>query len=277
MLNLKRRYVLALALLAVFVFVGASVAVVNHLAEPTRYSSSISKANTRAASPNAALAAVLGRAQRAEIVSAKFGAAPADAITRGLPWLNVTLKVPAVADGLDVLPQWVADLVEGDTAEGIGGASNVRAIIGGATFSAALPDGSVVPDLGGGIGDVATGQAFSDQPNGQVRSDLTQKLASLGLTPIRIDVVHALTAAPAVIAQANDVPTALGQYNKIVTTLFGDPPVYEGYYLEIRDSTGQPVLRASAAFRTGAGRFWVSPAHASEVTGVDHLGTTPKS
>jgi hypothetical protein len=44
----------------------------------------------------------------------------------------------------------------------------------------------------------------------------------------------------------------------------GSPVRYEGVYLELRNSGGQPLAITAAAFRTGDGRLWVDPSVAGK-------------
>jgi hypothetical protein len=223
--------------------------------------------------PTVALQQVLARMQGDAVASARIGTAPPAAERADLPWLYATVRVPAMQQGLDVEPLWEADLVEGAVADSAGTSANIRSDFGGSTFDAVLPDGSKISDAGGGLGDVVRGQAFSAASSGAVQSSIVRLLHNAGLTPRSVKVLRPDGPAPAVVASTTDVASAARNFVQHVKTLFGSPPVYEGYYLELRDADGNAFVRASASFRTGAGRFWVDPRWANLV-GEKTLGST---
>ncbi|HET9116174.1 MAG TPA: hypothetical protein VJR24_00975 [Gemmatimonadaceae bacterium] len=223
----------------------------------------IGNSATGGGDPSAVLAAAVKQVPDDTIASASIVAPPAGAANPNLPWLHVAVRVPSLQNGLDVRPMWIADLVQGELAEGIGTSSDLHAGLEGSTFDAVLPDGTIVPDESGGMGDVVRGQTFSTGTASQVSSAIAAKLQGLGLKPVSIDVVAIPDAAPEVVAIAPDPTNAAENLVNIEKTLFGDPAQYEGYYLELQAPDGTPFVHASAAFRTGAGRFWIDPRYAS--------------
>jgi hypothetical protein len=219
--------------------------------------------------PSTALQEARNRQPGGAVSEMRIGQPPAGPPAReraGLPWLYATVKVPDLHNGLDIEPLWEADLLEGAVVERSGSSSDLRDDLGGATFAAELPDGTVVPDLSGGIGDVARGQAFSNDNPAAIKASISTTLASYGLKLVGIRVLHALGPAPAVVASTSDPRSAAAKVVELEHALFGLPPRYEGYYLELRDSNRNAFVRASASFRTGAGRFWVDPAYAAAST-----------
>lgn len=208
----------------------------------------------------AALQDVMSSFRGGAVVSARVGEAPPDSGAGTLPWLYAIVQVPGMENGLDIEPMWEADLLEGALVDRVGSSQNVRDDFGGATFSAVLPNGSVVPNASGGLGDVVRDQEFSTASDADVKSSVAQALNEAGLTLLETMVLHPWGSAPAVIASASNLPAAASGFVPLVKALFGNPPHYEGYYLELRSSaTGDAFVRASASFRTGAGRFWVDP------------------
>jgi hypothetical protein len=164
-----------------------------------------------------------------------------------------------MADGLDVEPMWEADLIEGVVVDRSGTSHNVHDQFGGSTFDAILPDGTIIPNEDGGLGDVVRGQKFSTAPESAVRAAILSSLRDVGLTPKAVSVLRPWGPAPAVVASTADPAATLKQLGSIERTLFGDPPTYEGYYFELQDGSGQTIVRASSSFRTGVGRFWIDP------------------
>jgi hypothetical protein len=206
------------------------------------------------------LSQAMARFGGSAIAAAHIGSAPAEAATRGdLPWLYASVRVPSLRDGLDIEPMWEADLVEGAVADRVGTAKNIRDDFGGSTFDAVLPDGTRFPDQSGGLGDVTHGQGFSDASNASVEARVRLAIKAAGLEPISVKVLRPLGPAPVVVVGADDAATAAKNYTDLTKSLFGNPPSYEGYYLEIRGPDGTAIARGSASFRTGAGRFWVDP------------------
>lgn len=225
--------------------------------------------------PAAALSQVLASSGTDAIVTARVGAPPSD-VAKTTPWFYATVKAQGTASGLDVEPLWQADLVQGAVAELAGASDDLADDIGGSTLTLALPDGSSVDEGVGGMGDIARGQVFGRTPPGQVKAEVARAVRNAGLTPLTVRVMTPLGPAPLVIAEANDPARAAANYVATVRAVFGDPPQYEGYYLELRDTSGTAFIRGSAAFRTGAGRFWVAPQY-QQIVGVKTLGRFGRS
>jgi hypothetical protein len=166
--------------------------------------------------------------------------------------------------------QWESDLVAGAIADRLAGTPNqvVSTII-----DVQLPDGEIHPDLGGGgMGNVAPNQAFSSSGESAIRASVTEQLAQSHLDLVSLDVLRAPQAAPAVVVMTDDPLAAAAAASETIRAIFGqNPPKYEGYYLEVRDSAGTPVLIQSAAFRTGAGRLWFAP-KVADVISLQHAG-----
>jgi hypothetical protein len=208
---------------------------------------------------------VLTRLDPGVIVSARLGQAPSAQDWQGR-WLYATLNVPKVADGLEIEPEWEADLAQGAVAEAVASGADLADAVVGSTFDARLPDGTTVPGIGGGAGEIATHQVFSDATDAEITASLEATLRGYGLMPIQITVLRPLGPAPRVVASGD--PAALaGSAERLRRALTGDPVQYEGLYLELRDRSGAAYLRMSASYRTSAGRLWVRPG-----LGVD-LGT----
>jgi hypothetical protein len=133
-----------------------------------------------------------------------------------------------------------------------------------------LPDEKTLPDVGGGMGDIVPWQAFMAPSDDAIRSSITHGLAQAGLNLTSFEVLRASQPAPAVVATTTDPKGTAALASQIVRSLFGqNPPFYEGYYFEVRDTKGQPVFVQSTAFRTGAGRLWISPSVA-DVASLKH-------
>jgi hypothetical protein len=241
---------------------------------PVAFVPSVRATNT-AVTPIEALSSAVAAIGPTAVASATVGGPPAGPPQQnraGMPWLYESVRVPSLENGEQILPLWEADLIEGATVERSGSSADIYDDFGGATFEAVLPDGTTVTNVASGLGDIARGQQFADsaKSEAQIESEAHASLQRFGLSAVSVRVLHALGDAVSVIATTTDPVHAAENLGPIINTLFGDPPGYEGYYLEIRDSAGNAIVRTSAAFLTGAGRLWVAPAYQDDLVGIRH-------
>lgn len=124
-----------------------------------------------------------------------------------------------------------------------------------------LPDGSAKP-VDSGFGNVVPDEVFDTSSKATMRPRISAGLQSVDLSPISIDFAQGIQDAPVVIAKttapqktidASTDPTFWRQ------ALGGDPLDYEGYFIEIVDASGNPVLISSAAHRAGSSSAWIQP------------------
>jgi hypothetical protein len=167
---------------------------------------------------------------------------------------------------------WEADLVAGAVRDEmyLGNLGNLE----NDSYTFHLPDGSTVPDISGGIGNVAPAQSFATSTNSTITSQLTTAAQAAGLSNVQVSVMNAEQPEPVVIATTTS-PSAVAQYATSVSEIFGGGDgtrVYEGEYLEVDDATsGTPVLIETGAYRTGHGQQWANPSYGGQ-TG---LGVNP--
>jgi hypothetical protein len=214
------------------------------------------------------IAGVFKRYGGQDVVSVSEEGAPAQPGPRpaGI-WLHFVVAVPSREVGTD-RAQWEADLIEGAIADALASSGTT---VGGSTIDWRLPDGTILPNQGGGMGDIVPGQTFSNASDASITATLKKGLADNGLIPTSIAILHADQAAPAVIAVTSDPRAAAAAASSTIRALFGqNPPFYEGYYFEVRDLSGKPLFIQSASFRSGSGRQWVDPSLA-DVTSLLHL------
>ena len=280
LLSGKRRLILAIGLIALLVGAGATAAAVA-LASGGAVSSSGPEAfvstTSSAAEPisaSSALSQVKASMAGSDVASAQIGAPPSDmpssATSAAVPALYVTVKIPSLENGDTVEPFWEADLLQGAVVELAGSSASLKNDIGYVGFSGQLPDGTVIPNLGGGMGDIARGEQFagSNDSDAAVRNAIDQAAAAHGFTVDSVSVFHVNGTAPAVVLTAPDISSVAANYQTLTDDLFGATPRYQGYYLEIRGAGGRPYVRRSVSFVTGSGRFWVDPS-------LDGTGTLP--
>jgi hypothetical protein len=209
-----------------------------------------------------------------DIVSAQVGSPPSDVPSQNassaIPALYVTVKIPGLGPGEALESLWEADLLEGSIVRLAGSSASVENDIGYVSYDGQLPDGTTVPDMGGGIGDVASGQQFvsAGESDAAVQISIDQTVATYGLTLDSLTIFHAPSPAPAVVVTAPDIAKVAANYQSLVNDLFGSTPRYVGYYLEIRGPDSKTYVRSSTSFLTGSGRLWLDPS-------VDGTGQLP--
>lgn len=176
----------------------------------------------------------------------------------GTPVPGVALHVafPAPSGGGDVIREtWLAHL--------IGGALNDRMValnLGPLRTVELLwtyPDGSVASS-GSGFGRVEPAQEFDDPPQ-------AERIRAAGKRFGRVALVRYLRASfqasPEVTLVVDDAEAFVRSLdeNTFVQHMVGDTSRLEGFLIDVRSSTGQPVLKLGGAARAGLGLRWISP------------------
>lgn len=225
---------------------------------------------------------IVARRERTDLVSARIGTLPlwakhTAAAHAEVPALYVTEKIASEKNGDDVEPTWEADLLAGAVAELAGKSGSLGKGVGYAEYAGRLPDGKVVPAIGGGgMGDIARGQQFAGahEADTAITKSVEQVALRFGLSVNSVMIFRAWGAAPAVVLTAPDARTARDilttKGQSLLAALFGtqDPlprqgppfvPRYEGYYLEIRNEHGTPFVRQSQSWLTGTSGSWSGP------------------
>ncbi len=112
-----------------------------------------------------------------------------------------------------------------------------------------------------GFGNVVAGQLFDTAPDDTIAAQIRSGLTRAGLKPVSVTFVHGLQTAPVAIAETNDpAATVAASTNPAFwQEILGNYLNYEGYYLEIRDQTGDPVAISTAAHRSGSSSGWIRP------------------
>lgn len=179
------------------------------------------------------------------------------------PWLYTTFRCDSQANAGCMLGTWESDLLQGAVAELINSDSaDLANVIVGSSLTAKLPDGELV-DEGGGAGDVAAGQQFSDKgiDDSAIRDQVTTAVTNLNLSVQSIRVLHPLDPAVAVIAKTSTPDTAVAALAPLLNAVRGAPGQFrfEGVYIEIDGPDGTPLAKSATAYRTTAGRQWTSP------------------
>lgn len=260
-----------LAAVAVFAAVAGPSSSADHAVKPVRYTAgSLNPASVRSGQPPGAVLRDLvatygGRFLRPDSLAIggppagwrPWEGAPASAPLPDGIWVNGTVAIPALGASA-VRPVWEANLVIAALRDRLhaGGASPD---VIGSQISGELPDGRMLPNIGGGIGNVDFLQAFSAASPGDVQRDIRRNAASLNLRVDSLAVLTPLQVAPAVVVTTHDVAGLIRNPDAVINALFGGIAKYEGEYLEVRDAAGSAVFIQASAFRTGVGQRWYRP------------------
>lgn len=238
--------------------------------KPVRYAESsgtIPRLST-SQDPKEILAEIIARYGGTSILDSSFGgplpgwtgtedpSTPLPARLRDGRWLYTT-----VAGGANqpesVEPIWEANLVAGALRDELR-LMNIKGDLIASNVSVRLPDGTVMKNVAGGMGEVAFGQSFFNASAGPIQAAIRTSAADLGLHIVSIHVLRPLQSAPAVVVSTNEPSKAVKEIDSIIRKLFGGPAEYEGQYLEIRDSSETAVLVQASSFRTGVGMRWIA-------------------
>lgn len=226
---------------------------------PITYSASLgwTPSVTPGATPDGIVSSVIARAGLATSMVGSLSATPASP-GRGLG-TSVALQVPTggtIAE--NIRAAWQADLVEGVIAEAFA-ASGMPQVTGSA-ITGELPNGKAI-DLGGGMGDILPGQSYSSDDDGTIGQRLTSLLPQWNLNLVSVDVLHVGQPAPAITVSTSSPNATAAAAAAIINKLFWAQgnAIYEGYFFQVNNMNGDPLLVQSAAFRTGAGDEWVDP------------------
>ncbi len=124
-----------------------------------------------------------------------------------------------------------------------------------------LPDGQLLP-LGGGIGNVIPNQVFDSPPDPVLTARITRGARSLGLQINTVRIIHSAQPIPVVVATARNARDFAhsSRSSSTWTTLLGEAPSnLEGYFLEVDDIAGAPIVMVTGDNRVGGGAYWIRP------------------
>ena len=203
-----------------------------------------------------ALQQLRGRLTDHRVTAADVRALPTTASSAGGE--TAVLTVDAGSRGAPAIrATWEGELLAGalrDTAaeKGLGALDNFE-------ISLRLSDGTVIPN-DSGFGNVVRSQRFAASAP-LIERRIQAGLTDIGLTPVSISFVSVLQPAPVVIAQADDPATVVEASHdaRWWTKMLGNYDDYEGYYIELRDASGEPFLISTAAHRAGSSSGWIRP------------------
>jgi hypothetical protein len=172
------------------------------------------------------------------------------------PWAHFLVSGSSAGAGED-LGVWEANIVVGALRDEMNTAG--LSALDGCDISVQLPNGQVIDKQGGGIGNIAYGQDFSVTSATAATRQIAAAAAQQGLTVKSISSLRPLEPTPILITSTDDPTTVVNEAVQIEHEIFGSVGTYEGYYFEIDDSSGAPVLIMAQAFRAGVGESWLRP------------------
>jgi hypothetical protein len=111
-------------------------------------------------------------------------------------------------------------------------------------------------DLGAGA--ARFGQSFASPSDAALTKQIRDGAAKFGLTVKDLAVLHPLESAAAVTLVVPDGAVSW-TLDDLRTGLFGTTPDVEGSLIQLVDSSGNPLLTATAAYRTAEGGVWFAP------------------
>jgi hypothetical protein len=170
---------------------------------------------------------------------------------------------------------WLADLAVGAVAE----RSRTNERVANDLVSTAI---AVGPDAQGnpvttslGVGAVQLGQVFGSPSDSVLAAHVVDVAKDHGLMIEDLRILHPLESALSITFVVPDGATIDWTIDQLRAELAGAPPELEGVFIELRDSTGQPLLQSGVAYRTGGGGLWFAPGQDSRF-GAVHSGTPLK-
>lgn len=172
-------------------------------------------------------------------------------------WLYVTVDSPsATPNPLPHRQIWEAQLVAGALRDALHAAG--KRPLYNVQIDVHLAGGKVLSNATSGLGNVSFNRRFENDSLESVRDRVLAVAPSLGLHVAKVELVEAENPAPAITMILDSDPAEIiEQRASLAAKLFGDPVRYEGYFLEIKDAVGEPVMVLTASLRAGVGMTWI--------------------
>jgi hypothetical protein len=219
--------------------------------------------------PAAILSRVLERLRSRRIVSGVVTGAPAGfrptedpsipapSYFNGGKWAHILVHGSSATPVGTTRPIWEANLAVGALRDEFHANGLARLI--SSQVSVELPDGRVLRDIGGGVGNVVFGQTFATDATPTIEARIRDAAADEGLHVDSIDVLTPMDPAPAVVVTTTDPKKFGAAVEAVLAHLFGPPGTYEGVYLEAHDSSGETIFLTGRAYRAAVFQQWWNP------------------
>lgn len=239
---------------------------VNPNGRPVQYAVNSENANADergSATASDAINGVLAQMGSRTIRSMRLVAAPdGQGLVGSVPWIDVTVESTDTRDGADVRLAWESSLAVGAVVELIRtDEPAVNSVVGGSRTLVHNQASGETRDIGGGVGYVSLGQVFasetSTESGASIQSRAERAFLTHGLKPTRIQVLRPLGVAVAVNATVEAGAKIGWTLDELRDALQGESRQFEGIYIELDDAdTGDLLVRAGTAYRTGLGGVW---------------------
>ena len=174
----------------------------------------------------------------------------------GAPWITVSVigvnPESVESNWLGALAQGaVADLMRSD-------APTTQAVIGGGEVVGLNNSGNQVSTVLG-TGFVVGGQQFASPGDDVLRAHIFDVALKFGLKVRTLTIVHPLNSAISVSFTVSDSVTVSWTIDELRAALEGSPKTLEGSFIQLYSASGELLLSAGVAYRTGLGGLSFAP------------------
>ncbi len=194
------------------------------------------------------------------IVSATLGADPSFTpvekaqIPTGLTWIYFSVLAAAGDPVTQATQDWLSSLVAGAYKDEAAGQGFPH--LDGFSVRGADAAGNVDPSVGGdfriGLG---ASEPITTASPAVLEADISQRLKTTPFKLLSFSVETPDHNAPVVVVQSDSSDVVGGSID--LSTIFGDPFQFEGFYLQIDDSNGKPLRIYSQSSRTQISGGWI--------------------
>lgn len=174
----------------------------------------------------------------------------------GAPWLTVSV-VGVDPEGVE--SNWLGALAQGAVADLMrSDAPTTQAVIGGGEVVGLNNSGHQVSTVLGS-GYVAGGQQFASPSDDVLRAHVYDVASKFGLEVRTLTIVHPLNSAIWVSFVVPDNATVSWKIDELRAALEGSPKTLEGSFIQLYSTSGEWLLSAGTAYRTGLGGLSFAP------------------
>ncbi len=174
----------------------------------------------------------------------------------GAPWLTVGVEG---VDPNSTESYWLGALAQGAVADLMrSGAPTTQAVIGGGQVVGLDNSGRQVSSVLGS-GYVAGGQQFASPSDVVLRAHIYDVASKFGLEVRTLTLVHPLNSAILVSFTIPDSATVSWTIDELRAALEGSPKTLEGVFIQLYSPSGELLLSAGVAYRSGLGDLSFAP------------------
>lgn len=175
---------------------------------------------------------------------------------KGAPWLTVSV-VGVDPEGVE--SNWLGALAQGAVADLMrSDAPTTQAVIGGGEVVGLNNSGQQVSTVLGS-GYVAGGQQFASPSDDVLRAHVYDVASKFGLEVRALTIVHPLNSAISVSFTVPDIASMSWTIDELRAALEGSPKTLEGSFIQLYSTSGEWLLSAGVAYRSGLGGLSFAP------------------